>query len=91
MQDYKDGSYSQVTASTMDNKWREDFERMKKARVHRCAAHPAGYPMKDSCDSCSGCRTQSTAPFKTSAVCYLAQVQAAWVTGIPGMLLLALA
>ena len=36
VQDYKDGSYSQVTASTMDNKWREDFERMKKARVHRC-------------------------------------------------------
>ena len=36
VQDYKDGSHSQVTASTMDNKWREDFERMKKARVHRC-------------------------------------------------------
>jgi hypothetical protein len=36
-QDYKDGSFSQVTASAMDTKWREDFERMKKARVHRCA------------------------------------------------------
>jgi hypothetical protein len=39
MQDYKDGSHSQVTASTMDNKWREDFERMKKARVHRWRPH----------------------------------------------------
>jgi hypothetical protein len=35
MQDYKDGSYSQVTASAMDTKWRDDFERLKKARVHR--------------------------------------------------------
>ena len=41
VQDYKDGSYSQVTASTMDNKWREDFERMKKARVHRCVDTPS--------------------------------------------------
>jgi hypothetical protein len=36
LQDYKDGSSSQVTSSTLDNKWREDFERMKKARLHRC-------------------------------------------------------
>lgn len=36
VQDYKDGSHSQVTASAMDTKWRDDFERMKKARVHRC-------------------------------------------------------
>lgn len=35
VQDYKDGSHSQVTASAMDTKWRDDFERMKKARVHR--------------------------------------------------------
>ena len=32
----------------MDNKWREDFERMKKARVHRCGTpHPLLQPCSD--------------------------------------------
>ena len=54
MQDIKDGSYSQVTASALDNKWREDFERLKKARVHRCAVGlPAQIHLRDHC-FCSG-------------------------------------
>ena len=45
MQDWKDGSYSQVTSTAMDNKWREDFERMKKARVHRYCSKPLYLPV----------------------------------------------
>eukprot|EP00892_Ulva_mutabilis_P003525 jgi/Ulvmu1/1544/UM110_0007.1 len=44
--DYKDGSHSQVTASAMDTKWRDDFERMKKARVHRGLRHYWGLKVK---------------------------------------------
>lgn len=37
--DVKDGKYSQVTSNGLDNKLREDFERLKKIRSHRGLRH----------------------------------------------------
>jgi len=37
--DIKDGKYSQVTSNGLDNKLREDFERLKKIRAHRGLRH----------------------------------------------------
>lgn len=37
--DNKDGKYSQVTSNGLDNKLREDFERLKKIRSHRGLRH----------------------------------------------------
>merc|ERR1712117_182794 len=37
--DIKDGKYSQVLANSLDNKWREDLERLKKIRAHRGLRH----------------------------------------------------
>ena len=37
--DNKDGKYSQVTSNGLDNKLREDFERLKKIRAHRGLRH----------------------------------------------------
>ena len=37
--DNKDGKYSQVTSNTLDNKFREDLERLKKIRAHRGLRH----------------------------------------------------
>lgn len=37
--DVKDGKYSQVLSTGLDNKMREDFERLKKIRVHRGLRH----------------------------------------------------
>ena len=37
--DIKDGKYSQVLANQLDNKLREDLERMKKMRAHRGLRH----------------------------------------------------
>merc|ERR1712146_836686 len=37
--DIKDGKYSQVLASDLNNKLREDYERMKKIRLHRGIRH----------------------------------------------------
>lgn len=41
--DYKDGKYSQVTSNGLDNKIREDLERLKKIRAHRGLRHYWGY------------------------------------------------
>ncbi|KAF6039986.1 RpS18 [Bugula neritina] len=37
--DIKDGKTSQVIANVLDNKMREDMERMKKIRLHRGLRH----------------------------------------------------
>merc|ERR1711959_325250 len=37
--DYKDGTYSQVFSAGLDNKLREDLERLKKIRSHRGLRH----------------------------------------------------
>merc|ERR1712154_710222 len=37
--DIKDGRYSQVVANALDNKLREDLERLKKIRAHRGLRH----------------------------------------------------
>jgi len=37
--DIKDGKYTQVTSNGLDNKLREDFERLKKIRSHRGIRH----------------------------------------------------
>lgn len=37
--DIKDGKYSQVVSNGLDNKLREDFERLKKIRAHRGLRH----------------------------------------------------
>jgi small subunit ribosomal protein S18e len=37
--DIKDGKYSQVTSNSLDNKVREDLERLKKIRAHRGLRH----------------------------------------------------
>lgn len=40
--DIKDGKYSQILANGLDNKLREDLERMKKIRSHRGLRHHWG-------------------------------------------------
>jgi len=37
--DFRDGKYSQVLANALDNKLREDIERLKKIRAHRGIRH----------------------------------------------------
>ena len=37
--DERDGKFSQVLANTLDNKLREDLERLKKIRAHRGLRH----------------------------------------------------
>ena len=37
--DIRDGKYSQVLSTALDNKVREDLERLKKIRVHRGLRH----------------------------------------------------
>merc|ERR1711953_1201324 len=37
--DIKDGKDSQLTSNNLDNKLREDLERMKKVRIHRGIRH----------------------------------------------------
>ncbi len=41
--DIKDGKYSQVTSNMLDNKFREDLERLKKIRAHRGLRHYWGF------------------------------------------------
>jgi len=40
--DFKDGKYSQILANGLDNKMREDLERLKKIRAHRGLRHHWG-------------------------------------------------
>merc|ERR1712117_145067 len=44
--DWKDGKDGQMTSNNLDNKPREDIERMKKIRLHRGIRHWWGYPVK---------------------------------------------
>ncbi|CAG5134849.1 unnamed protein product [Candidula unifasciata] len=37
--DIKDGRFTQVLSNGLDNKLREDLERLKKIRAHRCLRH----------------------------------------------------
>jgi small subunit ribosomal protein S18e len=43
--DIKDGKYSQVMSNSLDNKLREDLERLKKIRAHRGLRHYWGSVM----------------------------------------------
>jgi small subunit ribosomal protein S18e len=40
--DIKDGAYTQLLSNGLDNKLREDFERLKKIRAHRGLRHSWG-------------------------------------------------
>merc|ERR1711966_501193 len=51
--DFKDGSYSQLVANTLETKMREDLERMKKIRCHRGLRHYWGLKVR-------GQRTKTT-------------------------------
>lgn len=44
--DIKDGKYSHLLSNNLDNKMREDFERMKKVRVHRGLRHSWGLTVR---------------------------------------------
>merc|ERR1712244_199509 len=44
--DWKDGKDSQLTSNNLDNKLREDLERMKKIRIHRGIRHNWGLRVK---------------------------------------------
>jgi small subunit ribosomal protein S18e len=44
--DHKDGKFSQLTASALDTKFREDLERLKKIRQHRGLRHYWGLRVK---------------------------------------------
>ena len=44
--DIKDGKDSQLTSNNLDNKLREDLERMKKVRIHRGIRHHWGLRVK---------------------------------------------
>uniref|UniRef100_A0A8C4YCJ1 Small ribosomal subunit protein uS13 n=2 Tax=Gopherus TaxID=38771 RepID=A0A8C4YCJ1_9SAUR len=52
--DVKDGKYSQVLANGLDNKLREDLERLKKIRAHRGLRHFWGYKRSESCGGGKG-------------------------------------
>lgn len=45
--DNKDGKYSQVTSNGLENKLREDMERLKKIRAHRGLRHYWGWVLVD--------------------------------------------
>lgn len=44
--DIKDGKYSQCIANGLDNKFREDLERLKKIRSHRGLRHHWGIKVR---------------------------------------------
>merc|ERR1712032_1664374 len=44
--DFKDGRYAQIISSTLDNKLREDLERLKKIRSHRGIRHWFGLKVR---------------------------------------------
>merc|ERR1712217_532597 len=52
--DWKDGKDGQMTSNNLDNKLREDIERMKKIRLHRGIRHWWGYPVKGQKTKTSG-------------------------------------
>ena len=51
--DPKDGTYSQLISNTLDTRYREDLERMRKAKNHRGLRHWWGVKVR-------GQRTKST-------------------------------
>merc|ERR1712061_850577 len=52
--DWKDGKDGQMTSNNLDNKLREDIERMKKIRLHRGIRHWWGLPVKGQKTKTSG-------------------------------------
>merc|ERR1712212_451985 len=52
--DWKDGKDGQMTSNNLDNKLREDLERMKKIRLHRGIRHWWGVPVKGQKTKTSG-------------------------------------
>nr|XP_025718187.1 40S ribosomal protein S18-like [Callorhinus ursinus] len=54
--DIKDGKYSQVLANGLDNKLREDLERLKKIRAHRGLRHFWGLHVQGQHTKTPGCR-----------------------------------
>ncbi|XP_068940620.1 small ribosomal subunit protein uS13-like isoform X2 [Petaurus breviceps papuanus] len=54
--DVKDGKYSQVLASGLDNKLCEDLERLKKIRAHRGLRHFWGLQVPGQHTKTTGCR-----------------------------------
>merc|ERR1712221_31180 len=69
--DIKDGKYSQVLANGLDNKLREDLERLKKIRAHRGLRHYWGLRVRGQHTKTTG-RRRRTALGKGS--CRLASI-----------------
>lgn len=60
--DVKDGKYSQVLANGLDNKLREDLERLKKIRAHRGLRHFWGLRVRGQHTKTPGQRAAFPAP-----------------------------
>ncbi|KAJ7974053.1 40S ribosomal protein S18 [Quillaja saponaria] len=54
--DYKDGKYSQVVSNALDMKLRDDLERLKKIRNHRCLRHCWGLRVRGQHNKTTGQR-----------------------------------
>ena len=66
--DVKDGKYSQVLANGLDNKLREDLERLKKIRAHRGLRHFWGLRVRGQHTKTTGCRGRTVGVSKKKRV-----------------------
>jgi len=62
--DHKDGKNSQVTANNLDQKLREDLERLKKIRNHRGLRHYWGLRVRGQHSKTTGRRGKTVGPTK---------------------------
>merc|ERR1711922_38309 len=67
--DIKDGKYSQVLANSLDNKWREDLERLKKIRAHRGLRHYWGLRVRGQHTKTTGRKGRTVGVSKKKNVC----------------------
>lgn len=65
--DIKDGKYSQLLANNLDNKLREDLERMKKIRLHRGLRHANNLRVRGQHTKTTGRRGRTMGVSKTKA------------------------
>ena len=65
--DIKDGKYSQVTSNALDNKFREDLERLKKIRSHRGLRHYWGVRVRGQHTKTTGRRGRTVGVAKKKA------------------------
>ncbi|CAJ0579586.1 unnamed protein product, partial [Mesorhabditis spiculigera] len=60
--DWKDGKYSQLLSTAVDNKLREDLERMKKIRLHRGLRHYWGLRVRGQHTKTTGRKGRTNTP-----------------------------